>query len=222
MHPTSFLRFSLSVRAFALVLIVGHSPVQGQSLAPEIKAAVSSAELAEIRREPTPIGAFVLRDQRGEPFSRDSLSGDWSLLMFGFTHCPDVCPVHLAMLKQMREELREAGYSEKTLPGVVLVSVDPQRDTPEQLGRYVAHFDPRFIGASGDPEQLELLEESLDAGHRIFSEDVSGNYDVMHTSSVYVIDPEVRLVGKISPPFSPQKLAAAFDALRLGERPHGH
>lgn len=207
---------------FGIGLMAAASLASGQSENPAqgLQSSLSPIELEEIRLEPRELQAFELEDHRGDAFTREDLSGGWDFLMFGFTHCPDICPVHLAMLKQMRGELREADYAEADLPRVVLVSVDPKRDTPEHLARYVGHFDPSFVGASGEVAELKALESSLDAGHRIFSEDVEGTYDVMHTSAVYVLDPQARLVGQIRPPFNPRKLAAAFHVLRQGEAGH--
>jgi len=191
-------------------LLLGSTPAWAHSLPTHIP----EKQLHEMRVEPTAVSAFQLTDQHGRLFDQARLQGRWHLVMFGFTSCPDICLVHMNHLAAMRKQLLEQGYQEWALPVVVLVTVDPKRDTPERLGAYVQNFHKDFLGVTGSPEEIARLEKALGGSHRTFSEDVDGHYEVLHTSSVYAINPQGELVARIQPPFNGAKLAAHFDSLR--------
>ena len=114
-------------------------------------------ERATLFAEPRALPAFELIDQERIPFGPERLRGRWTLLFFGFVNCPDVCPTTLATLAEVRRKV--ASESAGDVPQVVLVSVDPGRDTPPVLAQYVAHFDPSFTGVTGDPAAIETLTQ---------------------------------------------------------------
>lgn len=148
---------------------------------------------------PTPMDVpdFELVAQDGEAFGREDLLGEWHVVFFGFTHCPDVCPLTLQVLAAARRELADAGQS--PLPRIVLVSVDPERDTPAVMHDYVAYFDPDAIGLTGDMDELRKLTDGLG----IFFAKASGEADdylVDHSAVVLVIDPEARFTALFSTP----------------------
>ena len=120
---------------------------------------------------PLPPMAFV--DQNGQPFGPEQLRGHWSILFFGFTHCPDVCPTTLALLAQVEKKLTDLPTEQR--PHIVLVSVDPKRDTPERLAQYVKSFSPTFTGTTaGDEAAVE--EFALKMGVPVaISEEPGGN-----------------------------------------------
>ena len=91
---------------------------------------------------------FTLTDQQGQPFNKDRLKGKWTLIYFGFTSCPDICPTTLATVAKMYRELKPEEQQDLQ---VVLLSVDPERDTTEVLAQYVPYFHPEFVGVSGNP-----------------------------------------------------------------------
>ena len=109
-------------------------------------------------------------------------------MFFGFTNCPDVCPTTLATLAEVRRQ-RSRTCRRPTAPAVVLVSVDPGRDTPEVLGRYVAHFDPQFVGVTGPPASLDVLARDLGVALIIGPPSADGSYSVDHTAAIFLIDP---------------------------------
>ena len=92
-------------------------------------------------------GEFALTNHFGEPFTATSLEGDWTLLFFGFTYCPDVCPTTMSFLAEVKDNL--VG-TEAASTRVVMVSVDPARDSVDQLAQYVPYFHPEFLGVMGD------------------------------------------------------------------------
>ncbi len=135
---------------------------------------------------PTPLPEFALVDQSGNTVTRDTFRGRWSLVFFGFTHCPDICPTTLQILATAQEELAESARS--PLPRIVLVSVDPERDTPELMGRYLDYFGDGHLGITGSLDELKKLTTALG----IFFEKQPGtdeNYSVDHSAAVLVINP---------------------------------
>lgn len=151
------------------------------------------------------IPAFTLQDQNGRSLGLDRLRGHWTMLFFGYTHCPDVCPNTLAVLNLAMKQL-ELPLRERTQ--VLLVSVDPQRDTPAQLARYVAYFNPDFIAASGPTGQLDTLTRSLGVLYVHNKPDPQGNYTVDHSAQVLLIDPQGELAAIFSNlPHDPEKMA---------------
>ncbi len=154
---------------------------------------------------PSPLQAFVLDDHNGRTFTADSFKGRWSLVLAGFTHCPDVCPFTLANLEQVVSELGLLVRPDR-LPVVIFLGVDPDRDRAH-LKDYVMQFHPNFLGVTGAADQIERALTSLDAVAKRAKPDAHGSYQIMHSAAVAVVDPEGRLVAKISPPFDPAPTA---------------
>jgi protein SCO1 len=150
--------------------------------------------------QPRPVPQFALTDQAGDPFSNESLRGQPTLVFFGFTNCPHICPTTLAMLAQVKREARVPGLR------VVLVSVDPERDTPAVLASYLRAFDPQFIGLTGDKAAIERLAANLGVavGRSALP---GGSYTVDHTSAVFLVDARGELVAVFTPPIESPALA---------------
>lgn len=155
---------------------------------------------------------FHLVDHQRQPFDRQRLEGHWSLLFFGYTHCPDVCPTTLQTLASVWKKLRDQS-SQATPPQVVFISVDPERDPPEQLGKYVTYFNPSFLGVTGEPEQIEKLAGQLGILFARVSNDGAGNYLVDHSASVLLFDPDGNLRAVFSPPLDPAAMATDIPAI---------
>jgi len=156
--------------------------------------------------EPRVIADFELVDQDGAAFSLEQLRGQWSLLFFGFTHCPDICPSTLYDLQQVKQALGP-DRKDRAAYQVVFVSVDPERDSPERLKEYTAYFDPDFIAASGDPEQIVALTRQIGVAWRIEPHAPgSVNYTVDHSASVMLTDPLGRLYGVFPAPHDAEKI----------------
>jgi protein SCO1/2 len=167
--------------------------------------------------EPRVIADFALIDQSSQPFSLQRLRGNWSLIFFGFTHCPDVCPTALYELQQVRKALsKEAGQEAgqeagkpTPMPEILFVSVDPERDTPQALSAYLSHFDPSFIGVTGKHEQLLPLTRQVGIAYRI-EEHESGatQYSVDHSTGILLTDPAGRLHGVFPAPHDATDMTA--------------
>ncbi|MCK5361714.1 MAG: SCO family protein, partial [Gammaproteobacteria bacterium] len=129
--------------------------------------------------EPKVVHPFALVDHRGQPFTLKQLNGRWSFLFFGFTHCPDICPTVLSMLDKVARELGKEPMSNRDVQ-FVFVSIDPERDTPEVLAKYVGNFNPNFIGVTGAQETLTSLTRQLGIYAQPEPPDSHGNYAVDH------------------------------------------
>lgn len=145
---------------------------------------------------PRSLPAFALLDHRGEPFNQASFTGRWTLVFPGFTYCPDICPTNLATLNTVYKLLGENASQLQ----VVLLTVDPERDTAQVLAAYVGHFNQSFVGVTGKAEQLDILYRSLGVNH-IRIPGAKGEYSVDHSAALLLIDPTGRLVGYFMPPF---------------------
>ena len=157
--------------------------------------------------EPREFADFRLVDHRGQPFTRAQFEGRWSLLFFGFTSCPDICPDTLFQFQQARQILLNKIGDEK-LPRFYLVSVDPERDTPEKLANYLAHFDSAFIGLSGTDAQLRVLSMQLGIAYHVAEHDAGAlDYSVDHSSGVLLLNPEAQLVAVLPAPQDGTRLA---------------
>ncbi len=171
------------------------------------------------------IPQFNLLDHQGLPFNNDSLKGNWTLSMTGFTYCPDVCPTTLSKMAAFLTKL-EAMPGNNRAPRFVFLSVDPFRDTVEELSRYVAYFHKDFIGVTGTPEGINQLVTGLglyyvytDQDDDHFLDDVlhkpaKEDYGVVHSSRVLFISPQAELVAVLSQPYEADDVLALFTQLR--------
>ena len=176
--------------------------------------ATPPAELMGVLRPaPKLLENFSLVDQSRQSFNQTSLIGNWTFLFFGFTSCPDVCPTTLSILNTIDQQLK-TGSQKATNTQVVLVSVDPNRDTPEKLAEYIAYFNPEFIAATGSKAELDKFTSMTGAGY-IFEEETSpGVYQVNHTSAIFLIDPQARLVASFSQPHRPDTIVEQYWQIR--------
>ncbi len=149
---------------------------------------------------PRPIADFHLTDSQGHDFTHTSLLGHPTLMYFGFTHCPDECPDTLAALARVRKQAQLPGLQ------VLFVTVDPERDTPAVLAAYLRHFDPGFLGLTGDPAEIRRLAAGLGIGITRINLP-GGGYDFDHTMAILLFDSGAREVGVFTPPFDVRQLA---------------
>jgi protein SCO1 len=151
--------------------------------------------------QPRPVPEVSLVDQSGQPFTAQNLKGHPTLVFFGFTHCPDVCPTTLARLAQV---VKAANVPDLK---VLLVSVDPERDTPALLERYVHAFSPDFGGVTGKPEEIERLAREF--GVAIAKVDMGGGqYTVDHSAVVFLLNRQGQRVALFTPPYEITPVAA--------------
>lgn len=154
--------------------------------------------------QPRPLPEFRLIDQDGRPYTRRELQGAWTLLFPGFTYCPDVCPTTLALLKRVKTQLAPQGQTLR----VVLLSVDPQRDTPARLQAYVQQFDPDFRGVTAPEPQLADIARSLGIAYARVPGPTPESYQMDHSASLVLLDPQAQVVAYFTPPFAVDTLSA--------------
>nr|VFK58669.1 MAG: protein SCO1/2 [Candidatus Kentron sp. TC] len=159
--------------------------------------------------EPREIPPFTLLDHHGNPFTQANLRGQWTFLYFGYTACPDVCPTTLGALTRADRLLRaEPGG---THPKFVFISVDPERDAPEQLARYVPYFNPNFLGVTGAEEEIANLARPLGVVYRrVYGDDSESSYIMDHSASISLVDPQGRMAAVLSPPHHASAIARNF------------
>lgn len=165
---------------------------------------------AMMLEEPTELVEFTLTDHHGSTFGPEQLLGRWTLFFFGFSHCADICPTTMAVLGQTYQALKP---EEQADLNVIMVTVDPERDTPEQLQKYLARFDPNFIGLSGEHSALMGFARQL---HSVYEPELEGenNYQVTHSGNLILINPEGQLHGYFRPPFAHGSLRVAWRSIR--------
>jgi protein SCO1/2 len=160
---------------------------------------------------------FQLVDHNNQTFTSENLIGHWSLVFVGYTYCPDICPTTLAELKSIYSELQKIPTDFPIQ--VVLMSVDPKRDTPERLNEYINFFHPDFIAVSGEHVQLFPLVRSMGMMYSMSESTDNPNYLVDHSSSVVVVNPKAQVVGRFKPDFVAGKLPISEGQKILADMP---
>ena len=152
---------------------------------------------------------FTLTDHTGRAYTRRDLEETWTLLFFGYTHCPDVCPITLATVSASVDAVAALGGE---APRVVFVSVDPERDAPSHLRGYVTRFREDFLGVTGPHEELRKLTRALGVA---YARDGEGpGYLVEHSAALLLVNPKGDLQAVFAPPHEPDAMARDMVAIR--------
>ncbi len=177
-----FSLFSICAIAF---LIVGYNVSRFVTAEDEAKVEIGSP--------------FELTRHTGETISSEFFRGSYMLIYFGFTHCPATCPVTLNDMTVVlrRLETTKPKFAEKITP--IFISLDPARDTPEVIGKYISHFHERFEGMTGKHENLVDIVSSYGSYFSYDAADADGNYNVDHSSYIYLMGPEGKYVTHFTP-----------------------
>ncbi len=158
---------------------------------------------------PAPAPEISLTDQNGNPFLLSQEEGKVALIFFGYTNCPDICPITLAQFKKIKSMLgSKAGQVE-----FIFITVDPQRDSQERIREYLANFDPEFIGLSGDEESLNKVWAAYGVYEDHQASHETENYLVDHSARVYAIDPSGQW--RLNYPFGMEAQKIANDVVHL-------
>ncbi len=200
------------IGAMLRVLVIGLVLLVGAMLATtSLRRPLPSPVQASYFETPLALPAFNLDSTENDSFSRDDLRDQFSLMFFGFTNCPDICPLTLATLAQAYREL-EGATSE--LPEVVFVSVDPNRDTTDTITDYLGNFDDRFTGITGSRRNLDPLLRTLGVSVMIHEFPDQPSYTVTHNGTIYMIGPNAELIATIDGSVSASEIATDFRRVR--------
>ena len=202
--PAGTIVLFLSVTALLVITLLTFSPE---------KKTIPRELIAVLRPEAIPLKPFTMTDQQGKLYTEQNLKGKWSFFFFGYTYCPDICPTTLSSLKLMTSQLKD-DPDILTDTQIIFVSVDPERDTPGVLSSYMNYFWPLFTGITGFPNNVSDLARQFSAAYIKEKETSPGNYLVSHTSSVFLVGPQGRIVASFSPPHHPEVIADLYRQIR--------
>ena len=193
----------LVIVAFAAGLLLA------RLLAPR-QAAPPATEVATVLSTPRALPTLELTDQDGRPLGADFFAGHWTLVFFGFTQCPDVCPTTLATLSQAVKTLADLPAAER--PRVLLVSVDPERDTADILAPYVRFFDPHFMAARGSLEATAAAAAAFAVPYAK-APLPDGGYTLDHGSGVFLVGPSGQVLAYFSAPHDAGRIARDYRSI---------
>ena len=195
-------RFVLVAALFAGLVILGAGAFLALSLHEKPRGAAATLLASAIG------GPFRLVDQNGKTVTDADLKGKWSLVYFGYTHCPDACPtalndisIALSQLGPKRDAVRP-----------VFITVDPERDTPQSLKAYVTSFDAPILALTGSPDQVAKAAK----GYRVYyakHPEAGGDYSMDHSSVIYVMDPDGRFTASFTHESAPEQIAERLKKL---------
>ncbi len=161
--------------------------------------------------EPRPVAPFELTDHLGRPFDLDSLKGRWTLVFFGYTFCPDVCPMTLQVVGEAQRQLTDTSASKQL--AYVFISVDPERDTLDRLAQYATHFSPDILGVTGSHPQILTMSRPLGVIYAKVDSGDTEDYLVDHSASLFLINPDAELHAVLTAPHTAETIAD--DLLKL-------
>lgn len=144
-------------------------------------------------------GAYTLTNHRGETVTDQTFRGKTQLVFFGFTHCPDICPTALTLISDLLEQIGPA--ADRIQP--IFITVDPERDTPQALARYVEAFHPSLVGLTGTPDQVATAAAAFKVFYRKMPRP-DGDYFMEHSGSIYVLAPDGSFRGTLDIHESPE------------------
>ena len=182
------------------------------SAPPSARSVLQHSDGVAVFNGPT-LPALEFVDEKGDSANTRDLQGRWTLVFFGYTFCPDVCPMTLLQLSQLWKQLSDEQTRQLT---ALLVSVDPQRDTPAALKPYMNYFNPEFRAFTGNPENMQTLTGVLNAFYARVERPDTGDYLMDHSANLILIDPQGRYRGYIEPPFTPVRMKPLVTALLNG------
>ena len=160
-----------------------------------------------------PLYNFRLIDHNNKPFDLNRLKGHWSFLFFGYTHCPDVCPLAMQIMRKVWQAPQLKTVINTNMQ-MIFVSVDPDRDKPALLKSYVQYYNPAFIGVTGKADEIDNLTGQLGILYGFDDPNENGDYNVSHSGQIILIDPQGNMRAVFSPPLSPQSITQDFIAIK--------
>lgn len=200
----------IAVAAVAVVLgLTFNKFLNKPSLTPEQLAQLGTV----VFETPRAVEWKGLKDHKGQGFTNENLKDGWTMVYFGYTFCPDICPITLSQLNKLDAQLKEDDPKLAGKMRYVMVSVDPRRDTVEKLNAYVPHFNPDFVGITGDLKNIHNLAVQMNIPYTPVVDPEDEFYLVDHGANIALINPKGDYHGFIRPPLEPQKLAQVMKAV---------
>jgi protein SCO1 len=188
------------MKTILLLICILISPLSFAALSTQVGTVLSPA------RAITP---FSLTDNQNKPFTNPQLTGQWSFIFFGFTRCAMICPPTMHMLRQMYEQLEKDNV--KKLPHVILVSVDPENDTPADMNKFVTSFNPKFIGVTGSPTEIAKFAKQMSVLYMKVTQ--QGTETIDHSGAILLINPEGKLQAVFSTPHDAKIIAKDYQTI---------
>jgi len=201
---------TIAAVAFAIGIWAGIRG-KGNANAPIIQDTVMTVLPQAKRLQP-----FHLEESSGQPFELDNLKGKNTLIFFGYTSCPDVCPTTMYQLKKL-DDLFVKSHQENIYQ-VVFVSIDPRRDTPKVLEKYVHSFNKHFIGVTGKRDDIQGLAKQLGASYDVEDDGKSKNYAVSHTDVIFVINSQGEFAAILTAPHDASRIETRLNLLAQVEQ----
>ena len=167
-----------------------------------------------LRPQFVPIQQMQLTDHNNNAFTQRNFAGKWSFVFFGYLSCPDICPTTLRTLSILAGHLEKSGGDSSAQPEFVFVSVDPKRDTTDRIRNYVTFFNQKFLGVTAEQEQIEKFSRQFGAGYIHEEEYAPGQYAISHTSAIFLVSPDGRLVATFSQPHYAEVMADQYQQIR--------
>jgi len=180
------------------------------ALLPQVRERIFPSVEQQISGKALVGGAFTLTDNTGKRVTDQDYRGRYTLVFFGYTSCPDICPAGLQLMAGALDKL--GAKAERITP--IFISVDPQRDTPEKLAAYVKNFDPRLVGLTGTPDEIAAVAKAYKVYYaKVPSKERPDDYTMDHTSIIYVMDPKGEFVTHFTPSTSVDEMAAKLNKI---------
>jgi protein SCO1/2 len=160
--------------------------------------------------QPRAFEDFSFIDHNGEVFDQDNLNGKWTMIFPGFTFCPDICPVTMSILGQAWDLIDDKPKEDLQ---VVMMTVDPHRDTPERLAQYVPYFNENFVGITADISKTLWVAKQLNIAMTVVNPDTAGDfYSISHSGNIVLINPRGHYAGYFKPPFDVGRIKLTYQS----------
>ena len=161
---------------------------------------------------PRPVQAFQLTGLDNNAFTNDNFKNHWTMIFFGFTHCPMLCPTTLSTLNQVYQKLQHDQV--QALPQVLFISVDPERDSIQGIKEYLTSFNPAFIGARGDKDKIDAITKQFNVAYaKVMQNPTDQNYSVDHSGTILLVDPQGQLYAIFSTPHNANNIAGDYEKI---------
>ncbi|MBF0186558.1 MAG: SCO family protein [Magnetococcales bacterium] len=193
------------------IIVAGVAWMEMSALEKRRAASVSliPKDLAEtLLPKARPLKPFALQNHDGGPFTENQFKGKWDVVFFGYTQCPDVCPLSLSIMAEVFNSLEKSDPQVAEHYRGVFVSVDPKRDDLKILKDYAVYFHPKLTGVTGKPKQLQNIARQMNVAYMVEPGDRPDNYLVNHTATMFLVDPQGRYAGVLQTPHEADQIIA--------------